>query len=146
MIEWAVTPSASGLDDSVRTNWWPGRMFSTDVGTVASAWPETTPPCAASWMPLTTETGRLTSRRTRLSTSALTRKLPRCGVATKTTRVTKGSGSKRSEEHTSELQSHSDLVCRLLLENKKQRIDPRTPSANPVSDFVLASLERSGSE
>src|SRR5436190_17449368 len=26
----------------------------------------------------------------------------------------------RSEEHTSELQSHSDLVCRLLLEKKKQ--------------------------
>src|SRR5438034_3043439 len=28
----------------------------------------------------------------------------------------------RSEEHTSELQSHSDLVCRLLLEKKKQYI------------------------
>src|SRR5260221_5106682 len=28
-------------------------------------------------------------------------------------------GSLRSEEHTSELQSHSDLVCRLLLEQKK---------------------------
>src|SRR5438034_2658788 len=28
-------------------------------------------------------------------------------------------GSRRSEEHTSELQSHSDLVCRLLLEKKK---------------------------
>src|SRR5438034_5571444 len=27
----------------------------------------------------------------------------------------------RSEEHTSELQSHSDLVCRLLLEKKKNR-------------------------
>src|SRR5436190_8966013 len=27
--------------------------------------------------------------------------------------------SGRSEEHTSELQSHSDLVCRLLLEKKK---------------------------
>src|SRR5436190_15748002 len=27
--------------------------------------------------------------------------------------------STRSEEHTSELQSHSDLVCRLLLEKKK---------------------------
>src|SRR5260221_10627510 len=27
----------------------------------------------------------------------------------------------RSEEHTSELQSHSDLVCRLLLEKKKKR-------------------------
>src|SRR5438034_6487324 len=28
----------------------------------------------------------------------------------------------RSEEHTSELQSHSDLVCRLLLEKKKNKI------------------------
>src|SRR5436190_18528632 len=28
--------------------------------------------------------------------------------------------STRSEEHTSELQSHSDLVCRLLLEKKKK--------------------------
>src|SRR5260221_8172958 len=28
--------------------------------------------------------------------------------------------SDRSEEHTSELQSHSDLVCRLLLEKKKR--------------------------
>src|SRR5438132_10598458 len=28
----------------------------------------------------------------------------------------------RSEEHTSELQSHSDLVCRLLLEKKKIKI------------------------
>src|SRR5437667_3098147 len=27
----------------------------------------------------------------------------------------------RSEEHTSELQSHHDLVCRLLLEKKKQK-------------------------
>src|SRR5438132_10812023 len=31
----------------------------------------------------------------------------------------------RSEEHTSELQSHSDLVCRLLLEKKK----PNSPTA-----------------
>src|SRR5438034_7360331 len=31
---------------------------------------------------------------------------------------------RRSEEHTSELQSHSDLVCRLLLEKKKK--NPRT--------------------
>src|SRR5438034_769679 len=29
-------------------------------------------------------------------------------------------GLARSEEHTSELQSHSDLVCRLLLEKKKR--------------------------
>src|SRR5260221_925052 len=31
-----------------------------------------------------------------------------------------GSSAPRSEEHTSELQSHSDLVCRLLLEKKKE--------------------------
>src|SRR5438034_8790259 len=30
-------------------------------------------------------------------------------------------GAARSEEHTSELQSHSDLVCRLLLEKKKNK-------------------------
>src|SRR5260221_1234090 len=30
----------------------------------------------------------------------------------------------RSEEHTSELQSHSDLVCRLLLEKKKTKQPP----------------------
>src|SRR6266540_6884458 len=29
-------------------------------------------------------------------------------------------GEARSEEHTSELQSHHDLVCRLLLEKKKK--------------------------
>src|SRR5260221_2452023 len=29
---------------------------------------------------------------------------------------------RRSEEHTSELQSHSDLVCRLLLEKKKKNV------------------------
>src|SRR2546430_15509666 len=31
----------------------------------------------------------------------------------------------RSEEHTSELQSQSNLVCRLLLEKKKERNIPR---------------------
>src|SRR5438034_3014499 len=31
-----------------------------------------------------------------------------------------GLSLERSEEHTSELQSHSDLVCRLLLEKKKK--------------------------
>src|SRR2546430_9233036 len=32
-----------------------------------------------------------------------------------------GNGPVRSEEHTSELQSQSNLVCRLLLEKKKQQ-------------------------
>src|SRR5260221_8852690 len=42
----------------------------------------------------------------------------------------------RSEEHTSELQSHSDLVCRLLLEKKKkhQRTQRLTLSPTPKSD------------
>src|SRR2546430_6919330 len=34
------------------------------------------------------------------------------------------SPEKRSEEHTSELQSQSNLVCRLLLEKKKNRPHP----------------------
>src|SRR5260221_9769523 len=37
--------------------------------------------------------------------------------------------AKRSEEHTSELQSHSDLVCRLLLEKKKNQFSPDRPVA-----------------
>src|SRR2546427_6306105 len=32
-----------------------------------------------------------------------------------------GAGTRRSEEHTSELQSQSNLVCRLLLEKKKKK-------------------------
>src|SRR5438477_1254685 len=32
----------------------------------------------------------------------------------------------RSEEHTSELQSHVNLVCRLLLEKKKKKHEPYT--------------------
>src|SRR5947207_4850904 len=42
----------------------------------------------------------------------------------------------RSEEHTSELQSHSDLVCRLLLEKKKksQRNGVRTKKENVARD------------
>src|SRR5260221_1785156 len=39
----------------------------------------------------------------------------------------------RSEEHTSELQSHSDLVCRLLLE-KKKKVSQHT-CVNPFINF-----------
>src|SRR5260221_9797490 len=39
----------------------------------------------------------------------------------------------RSEEHTSELQSHSDLVCRLLLE-KKSKNDAEQPGAASLED------------
>src|SRR5690349_24193035 len=37
----------------------------------------------------------------------------------------------RSEEHTSELQSRRDLVCRLLLEKKKYHDNPSIPDDEP---------------
>src|SRR5260370_3781699 len=37
-----------------------------------------------------------------------------------------GDARDRSEEHTSELQSHLNLVCRLLLEKKKKECDSQT--------------------
>src|SRR5204862_8109649 len=45
----------------------------------------------------------------------------RVGVSTPSTGMTRRRrASSRSEEHTSELQSRRDLVCRLLLEKKKK--------------------------
>src|SRR2546427_5620681 len=41
--------------------------------------------------------------------------------------VVGGHGERRSEEHTSELQSQSNLVCRLLLEKKKTGESLRSP-------------------
>src|SRR5438034_6348607 len=40
-----------------------------------------------------------------------------------------GQTQPRSEEHTSELQSHSDLVCRLLLEKKKAAATSHVPDS-----------------
>src|SRR5438132_8261339 len=44
----------------------------------------------------------------------------------------------RSEEHTSELQSHSDLVCRLLLEKKKHDHDSRKKCADATESVTAA--------
>src|SRR5208283_6191217 len=38
----------------------------------------------------------------------------------------------RSEEHTSELQSHQDLVCRLLLEKKKKKEHNHNTQRNKI--------------
>src|SRR2546427_2916544 len=46
------------------------------------------------------------------------------------------SGSSRSEEHTSELQSQSNLVCRLLLE-KKKRDNTRLEHCSPQRTNML---------
>src|SRR5437773_6424603 len=48
---------------------------------------------------------------------------------------------RRSEEHTSELQSHHDLVCRLLLEKKNEDVTARAEQAKTV---VEADVDRRG--
>src|SRR5438034_3614402 len=52
----------------------------------------------------------------------------------------------RSEEHTSELQSHSDLVCRLLLEKKKKdktkKKGTRLNSSHTVKSAAFCSLSK----
>src|SRR5260370_14946465 len=45
------------------------------------------------------------------------------------------STARRSEEHTSELQSHLNLVCRLLLEKKKPKRDAKTTRATTCPEF-----------
>src|SRR5260221_10332892 len=47
----------------------------------------------------------------------------------------------RSEEHTSELQSHSDLVCRLLLEKKKIN-DSQCPLFRTSKNVPRSSVRR----
>src|SRR5438105_9126502 len=59
----------------------------------------------------------LTCGRWLVALSSVTWKHNRCGSARLCFQVTE----ERSEEHTSELQSRVDLVCRLLLEKKKKK-------------------------
>src|SRR5688572_31081040 len=60
------------------------------------------------------------------------------GAATRAMRpaTTSCTSSRRSEEHTSELQSQSNLVCRLLLEKKKEtwRFDAHVTDPTIVSN------------
>src|SRR5437667_8486658 len=48
-------------------------------------------------------------------------KILRLETESKDTDIRLSAEGSRSEEHTSELQSHHDLVCRLLLEKKKKK-------------------------
>src|SRR5437773_9444120 len=54
-------------------------------------------------------------------------------IARRTSHGTCCSLRARSEEHTSELQSHHDLVCRLLLEKKKQASIATSLPSSPLS-------------
>src|SRR3954449_3959641 len=51
-----------------------------------------------------------------------------------------GKSVDRSEEHTSELQSHSHLVCRLLLEKKKCKSEEHTSELQSHSHLVCRLL------
>src|SRR2546428_7308447 len=64
--------------------------------------------------------GRRAGRRSRLAAHRQEAQVD----AAKTLGVGVGEPGRRSEEHTSELQSRSDLVCRLLLEKKNKSIQP----------------------
>src|SRR2546429_4596943 len=50
------------------------------------------------------------------------------------------SGRRRSEEHTSELQSRLHLVCRLLLEKKKRRACFSRPNSHPSPSHISTLL------
>src|SRR5207247_4508394 len=82
----------------------------------------------------TTSTGSAASQATPISATHAYTALGLYSVRVTVTNSGGGSGADtvavhvvahRSEEHTSELQSRVDLVCRLLLEKKKQSRNPR---------------------
>src|SRR5438132_6094562 len=65
----------------------------------------------------------------------------RCGTTRATCWPTRTSPA-RSEEHTSELQSHSDLVCRLLLEKKKRPChEPKDTKHSEFRIFAIKPLK-----
>src|SRR2546430_7526644 len=55
-------------------------------------------------------------------------------LLTQTYRPEERAKAQRSEEHTSELQSQSNLVCRLLLEKKKNKKKPHS-IANTLTSY-----------
>src|SRR5204863_1066808 len=93
--------SALSLHDALPISGWRGSAPAVGRDRALGGWPETL-------------LGRC-SRRPRSAASRITCRTPQ-------DRVPRVSG--RSEEHTSELQSRRDLVCRLLLEKKKNPASP----------------------
>ena len=60
--------------------------------------------------------------------------------------VPAGQANPRSEEHTSELQSRTNLVCRLLLEKKKQNKQTKKQKNNKQTKFHPTHIDRNLSE
>src|SRR2546427_9476065 len=80
-------------------------------------------PTCASTEPSTNSTNACTTDCgcTTTSTAGYGNANRKCASITSSALLTRVAESTRSEEHTSELQSQSNLVCRLLLEKKKKR-------------------------
>src|SRR5882762_4105235 len=78
------------------------------------------------------QTSRMPLRESRLTVSDRHARSPAIrggsGTGGRCPRQGRSGTPQRSEEHTSELQSHLNLVCRLLLEKKKSSICRSTPS------------------
>src|SRR5207249_6574116 len=111
-----LAPSPMAMKKRVRPIATTGRSFrsaaSRDNAAVA-AWARKcapAPPAAAVWTTPTSPSAALESR-SRKSASPKPGSRRRCWTC-----------AHRSEEHTSELESRFDLVCRLLLEKKKQTL------------------------
>src|SRR5437588_5349507 len=84
-------------------------------------WPHGAILCSACHRPAmrAARAGSITHDRNLISVSSANRQAP--SVSIPQIKLLVGGRGNRSEEHTSELQSHSDLVCRLLLEKKKKQ-------------------------
>src|SRR2546426_3626011 len=75
---------------------------------------------------------------TTLFRSRHVRRLERAGGGKRLQHHRGGDRDLRSEEHTSELQSPCNLVCRLLLEKKKTKIDRRSELASGEENMYTA--------
>src|SRR2546430_12472180 len=66
--------------------------------------------------------------------------LPPSSAGTAVGATSSRSSARRSEEHTSELQSQSNLVCRLLLEKKNICPDQLRSATPPAGDHITSHL------
>src|SRR5260370_9973156 len=64
---------------------------------------------------------------------------PLCFPGNRRPRRKRACAGDRSEEHTSELQSHLNLVCRLLLEKKKYNIRVRSSTIHELRETSIRS-------
>src|SRR6266511_2918086 len=131
-VAYRMLGSLSEADDAVQDAWL--RLSRADISSVQNlgGWLTTWSSCILPGPGRTTVSAA--SRSSPLPTARLRRSMTASGRAPRSPASSRGTGSascwfrsspvgsqNRSEEHTSELQSRENLVCRLLLEKKKNR-------------------------